>query len=366
MSSTKTLKAILSVTLHLTEVCNLRCKMCYFWGESGTYTKLKGKPKVLDFGIVKRLIRELVDAGAKPYYSLFGGEPLTYPHLEELIRVIKDTGAFVDTPTNGTFLTDKAEMLVRTGFDQVRISLDGPQEINDYQRGKGCYQKAIDGINDLSNEKKKVNSNTPRIGILYTITKDNYRVIEEFFLNNPDLDLDAVGYVGLQMQNFIIQEMGEQFESFLKTEMGILTEKKWCGFVRNIEEFNDIDISILCNQVNNVCSELENRNIRYSFHPPTCSPENISAYLKADWQNMVDLYETCPAPWSGVEIIASGEVVPCHIFHDFVLGNLKEKSFTDIWFGEKYARLRNYIKKNKFMPICNIGCCVLYIAGIKR
>lgn len=365
MNPGKKIRSPSNVILHLTEACNLRCKMCYFWGESGAYTELKSKPKVLDFDIVKGLVKELTTARPKPWYSLFGGEPLTYPYFEELILTINDTKAIVDTPTNGTFLAENAKMLVRTGFDQVRVSLDGTKEINDYQRGNGSYEEAINGINVLNYEKHKFESKTPRIAILFTITKNNFHCIEDFFLNNPDLDLDALNHVEIQLQNFITEEMGEQYDNFLKTEFGISSEKRWKGFVQNANEFEDIDVHILSNQVNKICYELKKHNITHFIQPPTYSPENLSAYLKADWQNMIDQYKTCPTPWIGVEITASGEVAPCHIFHDFTLGSLEESSFKDIWYGEKYTKFREYMEKNAFIPICNIGCCMLYIVGTK-
>jgi len=337
--------------------------MCYFWGESGAYTKIKSKPKVLDFDILKRLVEELTDTESKPFYSLFGGEPLTYPHLEDLVLAIKDTKAFIDTPTNGILLAEYAKMLVRSGFDQIRVSLDGSQEINDYQRGKGSYEKALNGINELHYEKQKAKVDTPRIGILFTITKSNFQNIEDFFLNNPDLDLDSLYSVTFQMQNFITEEMGKQFENFLNTEFGIFSEKKWKGLVRYTEEFKSIEVTAISSQVNKVFDKFRKQNIKTLFLPPTYSPENLSAYLKADWQNMIDQYESCPVPWVGCEITASGKVAPCHVFHDFTLGNLKESSFMEVWNGDKYTKFRRYMKKNKFMPLCNIGCCILYIAG---
>ena len=71
-----------NITLHLTENCNLRCKMCYFWGESGCYSKniSFSQPKVLDFRIVKKLVKDLEHV--KPSYSLFGGEPYYIPILK--------------------------------------------------------------------------------------------------------------------------------------------------------------------------------------------------------------------------------------------------------------------------------------------
>ena len=87
----KRLKLPLMIILHLTEACNLRCKMCYFWGETGAYRKLKPgtKPKVMDLEIAKKLISEMSAARNKPMYSIFGGEPLTYPYLEELFQRLK-------------------------------------------------------------------------------------------------------------------------------------------------------------------------------------------------------------------------------------------------------------------------------------
>lgn len=366
MCPVKKLRYPKSVILHITEACNLRCKMCYFWGESGAYIKHGNKPKVLDIDILKGLIKELATSRPKPWYSLFGGEPLNYPDLEELILEIKAAKAVVDTPTNGTFLADQAKMLVRTGFDQVRVSLDGTKDINDYQRGKGSYERAINGINELHEEKQKLGSKTPRIAILFTITKNNYQSIEDFFLNNPDLNLESLNHVEIEMQNFITEEMGLKFENFLNTEFEIYSENKWNGFVRNTDNFKDIDVPVVSDQVNKVCEELKKRNITNFLQPPTYSPENLSAYLKADWQNMTDLYDGCSIPWIGTEITASGDVAPCHIYHDFVLGNLKENSFDEIWYGEKYTKFRAYMEKNKFMPICNIGCCNLYIAGNKK
>ena len=88
----------MQVSLQLTEACNLRCRMCYFWGETGRYAADKGerKPASLDIGRLKRLVKELEHA--KPDYELFGGEPLSYSHLEEITRAIKEAGSFIVAP----------------------------------------------------------------------------------------------------------------------------------------------------------------------------------------------------------------------------------------------------------------------------
>ncbi|MDU8008487.1 MAG: radical SAM protein, partial [Veillonella sp.] len=57
---------------------------------------------------------------------LTGGEPLLYPHIEELLARIKQTGWFEDISmtTNGSLLAPRAEKLKELGLNRVNISLD--------------------------------------------------------------------------------------------------------------------------------------------------------------------------------------------------------------------------------------------------
>lgn len=351
----------LNITLHLTENCNLRCKMCYYWGETGAYSSSqKRKPKFLDFETVKHLIKEL--AVVKPTYSLFGGEPLLYPYFEELIDEIKKNNSIVDTPTNGTFLSDKAEMLVKKEFDLVRVSLDGPRDINDKQRGVGSYDKALKGINDLFEVKEKNKAKKPLIDIIYTITPNNYLSIEDFFLQ--DLDISKLDKITIQMQNYLTRQMGEDYAEFLNSEFGIQSDTYWKGMVRLPSKFSEIDRTELSKQVNKVRTYYSSQNKNVMLLPPIFSSQNLEAYLTSNWDQMTDVYEKCIIPWVSVDIVANGDVAPCHIFYDLVLGNLYENNIADIWNGEKYMRFRDYMESKKFMSICP-GCCILYLTGKK-
>ena len=78
-----------AVTLFLTHRCNLRCKMCGQWGESGVTKKMSGDSvsEELSFDQMKSLVDDL--AGFHPNMTLFGGEPLLYSPCLDLIRYIK-------------------------------------------------------------------------------------------------------------------------------------------------------------------------------------------------------------------------------------------------------------------------------------
>jgi radical SAM protein with 4Fe4S-binding SPASM domain len=336
--------------------------MCYFWGETGCYSTkyLKSKPKTLEFHLIKKLINDLKPA--KPWYSLFGGEPLLYPQFEELIREIKKAGSYVDTPTNGTLISANAKMLVQTGFDSVRVSIDGTKSINDLQRGKGSFERAMQGILDLHQEKKKFSSNKPSISIIYTITPQNYNAIEEFLLK--DLKLEWINGVTIQMQNFLTKEMGENYSQFLKREFEVESDQYWSSMVRSPDEFSCIDTVELSRQVQNIHKELSKKNKNILLLPPTFSPRNLHAYLNTDWKAMEDKYKACYSPFLSTDIVANGDVAPCHIFYDLVMGNLHEQSIREIWTGNRYTKFKKLMKENTFMAICK-GCCILYLSGKK-
>jgi len=348
------------VSLHLTEACNLRCRMCYFWGETGRYVNPENrrKPESLDIGRLKRLVQEL--APAQPNYELFGGEPFMYSHVEEIIRAIKEVGSFVGAPTNGTMLANHAPLLVETGFDLIRVSLDGPREVNDSQRGKGSYDKAVAGIQAVFEEKRRAGSSLPILSVSYTVTPENYLFIEQFFLH--ELNLDAMDWVTIQSQNFITERMGLAYARLLEFEFGITSDRYWRGLVRSREELPEMDAVELSRQVAEVQRRLAELGKNVLLLPPTFSPENLSAYFRMQWGRMTDKYTRCPTPWSSLDVTATGDVAPCHIFYDLVMGNIYEQSFEEIWNGEPYRRFRTHMEQHGLMSICR-GCCVLYLAG---
>src|ERR1700739_3042966 len=65
--------------------------------------------------------------------TISGGEPLTHPDLDEVIKRIRHTGALAGMITNGYFLApERIERLNRAGLDHLQISIDNvePDEIS--------------------------------------------------------------------------------------------------------------------------------------------------------------------------------------------------------------------------------------------
>ena len=106
-----------------TRFCNLSCAYC------NEYDKVS-EPVPLDemFRRIDRLGRL-----GTAMIGISGGEPLTHPLLDDIIRRIRRTGAIAGMITNGFLLNpERIERLNRAGLDHMQISIDNlePDEVS--------------------------------------------------------------------------------------------------------------------------------------------------------------------------------------------------------------------------------------------
>ena len=66
----------------------------------------------------------------------------------------------------------------------------------------------------------------------------------------------------------------------------------------------------------------------------------------------------CIAPWTHIMIYPNGDAVFCNDNPDYVLGNIKNERFSEIWNNAKSRKFRKFIRKD-FLSICS-RCCGLY------
>jgi MoaA/NifB/PqqE/SkfB family radical SAM enzyme len=103
--------------------CNLSCAYC------NEYDKVS-KPVPLEE--MNRRIDALGRLGTA-MIGISGGEPLTHPELDDIIRRMRQTGAIAGMITNGYLLNrERIERLNRAGLDHMQISIDNvePDEIS--------------------------------------------------------------------------------------------------------------------------------------------------------------------------------------------------------------------------------------------
>ena len=108
------------VRLSLTDACNFCCPYC----RPAEITP-QSQHQLLSVDEWMTILGAFHQVGVKAI-RLTGGEPLLYPHIEELLARIKQTGWFEDISmtTNGSLLALRAAKLKELGLNRVNISLD--------------------------------------------------------------------------------------------------------------------------------------------------------------------------------------------------------------------------------------------------
>ena len=254
------------IVLQLLEACNLRCRMCYEWGDGGSYI---GKKKLDTLSLQK--VKEVIDEceTAHPYYELFGGEPLLYPDIFEVIEYIHQKGSKVDMATNGTLLEKNEEALACSGISRIWVSIDGDEETNDLQRGAGVFKKAVSGIQkikDIRRDKK------PKVGITTIVTPKNANVLAknffEFAANCP------IDHISIEFQNYATSKEYEEYKVFLKNNFGIGEAEAAKGYVRDTEEFAGIDCGTLSEDMVRIKQYCAEHDIKMFHNPNVISKEN--------------------------------------------------------------------------------------------
>ncbi len=138
-----------SLTLMITNACNLHCLHC--WPESGS----SADPGHVDKDRLLRIIRDFHKLGVENI-CLTGGEPLLHPQWFSLVSsVCAEPGIQeVCLQTNATLLT-KAHVQKLTSFDNhkltLQVSLEGAEiETHDKIRGRGSFRSAFRGLSLLA------------------------------------------------------------------------------------------------------------------------------------------------------------------------------------------------------------------------
>ena len=90
--------------------------------------------------------------------------------------------------------------------------------------------------------------------------------------------------------------------------------------------------------------------------PPLTEPNELESYYTDHSARFG--FEKCAHIFSAVEINSNGDMSPCRDYHDFVVGNVKEKTISELWNSEPYRDFRKSLSKKGLMPVCS-RCCGL-------
>jgi MoaA/NifB/PqqE/SkfB family radical SAM enzyme len=141
----------------IAERCNLRCKYCYSWKESGD-NELSTEDWL-------RAFDELLNWVKHPKLNISGGEPFMRKDIFEILEFVIKKGALTGVVTNGYTMTPQmAPRVVALGLTNLNISIDSlDAEVFDFMRAEGREshtKRVVTSIRRVMEEVHKQKSNT--------------------------------------------------------------------------------------------------------------------------------------------------------------------------------------------------------------
>ena len=325
----------MNLIVDLTYRCNLRCKMCYVFKE--------GVPegiKELSTDEVKSIVDQM--SGFYKTITYTGGEPLVRKDIIEIIQYTKSK-CRCSLLTNGVLLTDDiCRQLVKSGIDNVIISIDGVEALhNKIRNNQQAFQKSIEGVKLLQKYKKELEASKPHIHFNTVIMPENIDDLYKVAKLAGELNIDSAVFqtldVSVNRSGLSIKEceVSKYTDFVYKDVPAISSEKISASFpkIREVAKF---------------------ANLKVTFVPDTYSEQDFIDYYS---DNLVKDKLYCKVPWCMIYISANGDMYPCF---NYKIGNIRENRISQLWNNRRYRNFRKTIKKSSILPEC-IGCC-----GIKK
>jgi len=285
----------MSLSFEPTTSCNLRCPEC----PSGlrAFTRPTG---MLENGFFRQTIDQLSrDLLYLIFY--FQGEPYLNPDFLDMVAYASSKGIYTATSTNAHYLNDRnARRTVESGLDRLIISIDGTtQEVYEQYRVGGRLDKVLEGARNIVKWKKELNSKTPFVFFQFLVVRPNEHQLEDVRRLAKEIGVDEVRFKTAQVYDYDNDPNGL-----------IPLNGKYSRYRRQ----KDGRMAIK-NSLDNHCWRL----------------------------------------WHATVITWDGLVVPCCFDKDaeHPLGDLKGKSFKEVWQDERYVKFRKQVlASRKNIDIC--------------
>ncbi|MGC9226293.1 radical SAM protein [Caldivirga sp.] len=321
------------IVWNFTNLCNLKCVHCY---------QNAGKPLPNELTLEEKLrvVKELDEAGV-PAIALSGGEPTIHSDFWVVLNEMNRRGFYSAVATNGLMFANMefAEKAKKAGLRYVEISIDAADPaVHDKFRGvEGAWDKAVRGL-----------INAVKLGfsaaLAFTVTKTNIDQVDKILDLAQEIGVRRVVFfnfvpVGRGRENLDIDLSPEERESFMRH---IYMEMKR----RNME------IVTTAPYYGRVVNQLSNNS--------DTAPTHFVVASDPITRELTEFIGGCGAGRIYAAIEPEGTLTPC-VFLPYPVGNLRTRSFWDIWmdpFMENFrdrSRLKGFCGQCPYKMICG-GC----------
>ncbi len=332
------------VSIELTTACNYRCRHCA--------TSFQNHKNItISREAAFRLVEDLGRLDPYPrFLNLFGqGEVTILPWLPELLEyaTAKLPKTEILLQTNGSRLTELAEVISRTNVSCVIISVDGATErVYEIIRGKGTYKSLIAGLDAIFALKEKKRRKWPHIGFTVTLTKDSI------------FEMEA------------IVQLGKRYKVNHIHTQALYPHKELDLASFSLRTLTQAEKERALQCVNMAEAEAKKHGIEFKhqsldpFNEPNPDfQENYSEHTKDETRlSAIDQqpprYRECTEPWKNAWVNADLRFNTCELRRDDATQNLREMPFHEYWYHSPgLNKVRESLITGNLDPICS--ACIL-------
>lgn len=318
------------IAWEITRRCNLKCIHCR------SSSDIDSPEGIFTTEESFRLIDDIAGF-AKPVIVLSGGEPLLRKDIFDIATYGTEKGLRMCLATNGTLIDDEVcEKIKASGIRIVSLSLDGStKEIHDnFRNQEGAFDGTIKGARLLK-----------RYGIEFIINSSFTRRNKEDIKNTYRLAKD-LGATAWYMFMIVPTGRGEEIISELIPKEEYEEILEWHYQMEKGEK--DILVRPTCapHYYRIVLQKSKGEGVKFDRRTLKFSTGGAKGCIAGQLIALIDI---------------DGNVKPCSYFL-MSAGNLKEKSFKEIWEGsELFLNLRDFKKYKgrcgacEYISVCG-GC----------
>lgn len=345
------------VSLRITDMCNLRCHTCGQWGDNGYLLgqSLKDlKQREVPVERYKSFVDDILNQGWSPLWYIWGGEPMMYPGLMDLLHYISDHKMPITMVTNGTNVAERVDDIMET-CKILWLSIDGPDaEIHNEQRPgvspKTDNFKAVkSALETISAEKKRRKSVFPFVVPISVIARYNIDYLADIYKFTSQYADAHIFYLSWWIDEQSAQQHSDDFKNRFGFEPH--THWGWVGTWKNFDHgiiFDKFEeMRALSNQIGR-CPPL--------MYPRLKTRDQVRQYYEDHTSTFG--FNQCVSIYMTMEVDSNGDVSLCRDYHDYIIGNIKDDSVTKIWHSDAARKFRSSISSEGIMPVCT-RCCGL-------